>query len=120
MEAVLTKTDGAVMKAEQKFIVTDDYFEVTNLPEALTDTVPVLNRVYDVKIKKAADTGETACLVRQYIDGEDMGAASFDKNGMATLGLNTAGLESGEHFYKVVFITNENVFVEKLMRFRVE
>ena len=49
-----------------------------------------------------------------------MGAAFFDENGLTTLGLNTAGLESGEHWYKVVFSTSEGTAVERLMRFLVE
>ena len=120
IEATLTKEDGAVMKAKMKFCVTDDYFELTNWPTDSPDTPPVMHRVYDVKVKKRTDTGDTSCSVRQYIDGEDMGAAFFDENGLTTLGLNTAGLESGEHWYKVVFSTSEGTAVERLMRFLVE
>ena len=72
----------------------DSDFEITNWPGAK----PALKRVYDVKVKKLDDTPDCVCSLRQYIDGEYMGAASFDENNMATLSLNTAGLEKGRAF----------------------
>ena len=116
IEAMLTKEDGAVMTAKQVFCVTDDYFTVTNWPKG----EPVLDRVCEVKVKNLTDTEVNVCSVRQYIDGEDMGAVPFDGNGMATLSLNTAGLEKGTHSYKVVFTNSEGGNAEKYMRFRVK
>ena len=64
----------------------------------------------------AANDVCTACA---YIDGEYMGAFTFDENGLATLALNTTGLEKGEHLYKVIFKSGNNSTIERLMRFRV-
>ena len=82
--------------------------------------MPTLHGVAEVKVKNLSDDLAVAATVRQYIDGEDMGAVPFSEKGMATLNLNTTGLEKGEHWYKVVFTSNDNVTAERLMRFRVE
>ncbi len=116
VEAVLTKKDGAVITVKQTFVVTDGIFKITNWPKA----EPVLHGVAEVKVKNLSEDLTVAATVRQYIDGEDMGAVPFDKKGMATLNLNTTGLEKGEHWHKVVFTSNDNVTAERLMRFRVE
>ena len=120
IQAEVTREDGLVVKTEQKFVITDGSFELTGWP----DTEPTLNRVTDIPVKKLSDSGESeawsgTCSVRQYIDGEDMGAVLFDQNGTATLSLNTAGLASGEHLYKAVFSDIDGSVVERLMRFRV-
>lgn len=94
-----------------------------NLPFKLTnrnEDVPLLHRVYDVRIKRLSDDLTVPASVRQYIDGEDMGSARFDADGQATLGLNTAGLKPGDHAYKVVYKSLDGVTVERLQRFRVE
>ena len=115
VEAVLTKKDGTVLTAKQNIRVTNKYFEITNWP----DEVPVLDKVFEVKLKHLTDTAIKVCTARQYIDGVDMGAVSFDDNGTATLGLNTTGLDSGEHWYKVIFSSDNKIVSEKVMRFRV-
>ena len=124
VKAVLTKSNGARLIAEQKINVTDDYFEVINWP----GENPTLNRVYDVKVKRNVDTGDPedkfnyqSSIVRQFIDGEHMGFVSLDgEDGTGTLGLNTAGLEKGEHLYKLIFRYNNGKTVERLMRFSVD
>ena len=117
IKAELTKTSGAVMTADQTFNVSaDDYFELTDWKEG----TPALHRVAEIKVKNLTQDLTVASTVRQYIDGEDMGAVSFDENGLATLALNTAGLETGEHWYKLIFRNSDGVVAERLMRFRVE
>ena len=117
IKAELTKTSGDVMTADQTFnVLADDYFELSDWKEE----TPVLHRVAEIKVKNLAQDLTVASTVRQYIDGEEMGAVSFDENGLATLALNTAGLETGEHWYKLIFRNSDGVVAERLMRFRVE
>ena len=117
IKAKLTKPNGAVITAEQLINVTaDDYFELTDWKEE----TPVLHRVAEIKVKNLTEDLTVASTVRQFIDGEEMGAVSFNENGLATLGLNTAGLEKGEHWYKLIFRNSDGVEAERLMRFRVE
>ncbi len=44
-----------------------------------------------------------------------MGLASFDKNGAATLALNTAGPEKADHIYKLTYRRNDGKTMKEMI-----
>ena len=81
---------------------------------------PTISGISEVRLKNTTEIPGKLCTVRQYIDGQDVGVATFGSDNIATLHLNTEGLAKGEHLYKVVFTGKDGLIVERYKQFRVK
>ena len=117
LTAQITKKDGAVMTAKKSIELVDDKYAFTfeNWKED-----PTISGISEVRLKNTTEIPGKLCTVRQYIDGQDVGVATFGSDNIATLHLNTEGLAKGEHLYKVVFTGKDGLIVERYKRFRVK